>query len=137
MRRVTREYYITSAVGRLGPFSTRASARDYVRRIKRSGFVPARLKIEETKTMITTTSSDTELMKEFDSLRAQACGEAIGERDQKPAEAVAAEGWKEIRRIYSGTNVPGQPVFAEDLRGRLYVVADLDGPWAIQVAEGE
>ena len=41
--------------------------------------------------MTTKQSSDTELMAQYDSLRNQACGEAIGEREQKPAEAVEAE----------------------------------------------
>ncbi len=82
---------------------------------------------------LTTQSTHTELLAEFESLRRQACGEAIGEADQTPAEAAEAEGWTVIRAIYNSTNVPGTPVLAQDSRGSLYVVNDLDGPWAIQV----
>jgi hypothetical protein len=76
-------------------------------------------------------SSDLELMTRFHSLRQQACGEEIGSSDQTPAEAVASEGWTLVRHIYRGTNCPGTPVLAEDAAGRLWVVADLDGPWGI------
>jgi hypothetical protein len=55
--------------------------------------------------MLTQHSSDQELMAEFDSLRAQACGEEIGSADQTPAEAVEEEtGWSLIRAIHGGTN---------------------------------
>lgn len=85
---------------------------------------------------ITKSSSDVDVMAEFESLRAQACGEGIGERDQTPQEAAEAEGWTMLRSIKEGTNVPGTPVLAEDARGRLWLVNDLDGPWAIMLTEG-
>lgn len=91
---------------------------------------------------ITINSTDEELMAEFESLREQACGEQIGEPSDTPAGAVARAsetnevvGMEVIRAIHSGTNVPGTPVFARDLADRLWVVNDLDGPWAIQVSE--
>jgi hypothetical protein len=81
-------------------------------------------------------SSDVDLMETYDSLRAQACGEAIGSADMTPAEAVAAEPcWTAVRAIHGGTNCPGTPVLARDAADRLWVVNDLDGPWAIMVAD--
>jgi hypothetical protein len=86
-------------------------------------------------TTITKQSTDTEIMAAYESLREQACGEAIGRSsDMTPAEAVEAEpGWTLLRAIHSGTNCPGTPVLARDAAGRLWVVNDLDGPWAIMV----
>lgn len=85
----------------------------------------------------TIANSDFELMREFESLRRQACGAPIGEEDQTPAEAAEAEGLTVIRAIHGGTNVPRTPVLAKDPRGSLYVVNDLDGPWCIQISEKE
>jgi hypothetical protein len=85
--------------------------------------------------VLTIDSTDSEIMAEFESLRAQACGWEIGEKDQTPREAAEAEGWTVVRVIYASTNVPGTPVLAQDLAENLFVVNDLDGPWAIEVAE--
>lgn len=84
---------------------------------------------------ITINSTDEELMERFESERRMANGEVIGADDQTPAEAVESEGWTLIRAIHSGTNIPGTPVFAKGPDDRLWVVNDLDGPWAIQVSE--
>lgn len=84
---------------------------------------------------LTTESTDAELMEAFESLRRQACGEGIGSKDQTPAQAVESEGWTRIRTIYQATNCPGTPVLAQDPADGLWVVDDIYGPWAIQVAE--
>lgn len=84
---------------------------------------------------LTADNSDTELMDRFESLRRQACGEPIGDQEQTPTEAVGYEGWMLIRALHQGTNSPGTPVLAQDAAGRLWIVNDLDGPWAIQIAE--
>jgi hypothetical protein len=90
--------------------------------------------------MITKESSDTELMAAFDALRSQACGDTLGDLSDSPREAVERAnetgevlGMTVIRTIYAGTNCPGTPVFATDAAHRLWVVNDLDGPWAIEV----
>lgn len=84
---------------------------------------------------VTAQSTDLELMDAYESFRRQACGEAIGEVKQTPADAVTSEGWEVLRTIYAGTNQPGTPVLAKDAADRLWIVNDLDGPWAIQVSE--
>jgi hypothetical protein len=84
---------------------------------------------------ITIGSTDSEIMAEFESLRRQACGWEIGQKDQTPRDAAESEGWTVIRAIYTGTNVPGTPVLAQDIAENLFVVNDLDGPWAIQVTD--
>ena len=40
-----------------------------------------------------------------------------------------------IRAIYAGTNHPGTPVLATDAAGRLWVVNDENGPWAIELLD--
>lgn len=78
--------------------------------------------------------SDIDLMARFESGRRMANGQLIGETDQTPSEAVAAEGWTLIRTIHC-PGTPGTPVLAQDGAGRTWVVKGLDGPWAILVAE--
>lgn len=95
----------------------------------------ARDDMKEFEVPMTVETSDIDLMARFESERRVANGEPIGETDQTPAEAVAAEGWTLIRTIAGGTYCPGTPVLAQDGAGRLWVVNDLDGPWAILVAE--
>lgn len=91
---------------------------------------------------ITINSTDEELMAAYETARRNANGEAIGVETDTPAEAVARAretneiiGMTVIRTIYSDTNQPGTPVFATDTAERLWVVNDLAGPWAIQLAD--
>ena len=83
---------------------------------------------------ITINSTDAELMAAYETHRRNANGEAIGHEKDTPTEAVEREGWTVLRTIYGGTNHPGSPVLANDAAGRLWVVNDIDGPWAIQLA---
>ena len=82
---------------------------------------------------LTDIPSDIELMQRYEALRRQACGVPIGDPKHDPAGACQFEGWKIVRRIESGTNCPGTPVVALDDRERVWVVNDLDGPWAIRI----
>ena len=85
---------------------------------------------------LTINSTDEELMEAYEAQRRMANGEAIGDEKQTPTEAVESErGWNIVRTIYGATNQPGTPVLATDPAGNLWVVNDLDGPWAILVAE--
>lgn len=86
---------------------------------------------------VTANSTDAEIMDVFDSLRRQACGEAIGSADQTPEMAAVEEGWTIIRSICQGTNCPGIPVLVRDGRSDLWVVNDIEGPWAIQIASAD
>ena len=92
--------------------------------------------LEENAT-VGTDSTDEELMACYESNRRNGNGEAIGEVSQSPSEAVKSEGWTLVRAILKGTNCPGTPVLAKDAADRIWVVNDLDGPWAIQVAEND
>ena len=92
--------------------------------------------LEENAT-VGTDSTDEELMACYESNRRNGNGEAIGEVGQSPSEAVKSEGWTLVRAILKGTNCPGTPVLAKDAADRIWVVNDLDGPWAIQVAEND
>jgi len=40
------QYYITSVAGKVGPFATKKSAQQEAARIRQSGAVPARMKVE-------------------------------------------------------------------------------------------
>lgn len=87
-----------------------------------------------TENTITIHSTDEDLMEVYEAHRRNANGEAAGNEADSPAEAAEREGWTVIRTIVSGTNHPGCPVLAQDSADRLWVINDLDGPWAIQVA---
>ncbi len=90
--------------------------------------------------------SDAELMERYKAEQEKGNGEAIGEPHHTPREACEAEEWRIIRAIHAGTNVPGTPVLAVhevELQGGgsliegVWVVNDVNGPWAIQVWERE
>lgn len=90
--------------------------------------------------MVDIHSTDEELMAAFEIHRANGNGEPIGNEADTPARAVirASEsgeviGMTVVRAIYAGTNHPGTPVLATDIAERLWIVNDLNGPWAIQV----
>jgi hypothetical protein len=82
-------------------------------------------------------STGADLMAAYETHRRNANGEAIGAANDTPAEAVEREGWTVLRAICGGTNCPGTPVLAQDEAERLWVVNDVEGPWAIQVAEAK
>jgi hypothetical protein len=82
---------------------------------------------------LTRQSTDIELMTAYENLNAEGCGEAVGNDKDSPAEAAAAAGMQVIRRIYAGTNCPGNPCLAEDNLGGLWIIDDLNGPWAVEV----
>lgn len=84
---------------------------------------------------ITINSTDEELMAAYETHRRNGNGEQAGKDDDTCAEAAEREGWTIMRHIYAGTNQPGTPVLAQTLLGDLWVVNDLDGPWAIQVSD--
>lgn len=85
--------------------------------------------------IISTSSGDAELMEAYEVHRRNGNGDGIGIDSDTPTEAAEREGWTVIRSIYDATNQPGVPVLAEDAGGYLWVVNDIHGPWAIQVAE--
>lgn len=84
---------------------------------------------------ITINSTDKDLMAAYEAHRRNGNGEAAGKDSDTCAEAAEREGWTVIRHIYAGTKQPGKPVLAQAPLGDLWVVNDLDGPWAIQIAE--
>jgi len=86
---------------------------------------------------LTDASSDQDFMREYNACVQNACGESVGSTDQTPAEAVASEGWEIIRTIHAGTNQPGTPVLAKDLRGRVWLVNDDNGPWGVLLSDSE
>lgn len=74
-----------------------------------------------------TIPTEQEAMQMFESLRQQACGEAIGKDSDSPLEAAEREGW-EVLREWSKDHV-----LAANGAGELWVVCDIYGPWAIQI----
>jgi hypothetical protein len=78
-------------------------------------------------------STDLELMAAYRAGNDAGDGEVCGEENDSPREAAEREDWTVIRSIYEGTNEPGTPVLADDGAGALYVVCDVNGPWAVRV----
>jgi len=78
-------------------------------------------------------TDDIELMDAFRDGNNEGDGEEIGETSDTPEQAAVREDWTVIRHIWEGTNCPGSPVLADDGAGALYVVCDVNGPWAVRV----
>jgi hypothetical protein len=85
------------------------------------------------KNIITVDSTDVELIQAYHVGNDAGYGVACGYENHSPRDAAEWEGWTVIRSIYGGTNEPGIPVLATDSAGRLYVVCNVNGPWAVMV----
>ena len=87
------------------------------------------------KNEITINSTDVELLKAFESARANANGEEWGKVIDTPREAIEREGWTVIREINGASN-PSKTLLAQHpVAKTLAVVMDIYGPWGIVVAE--
>lgn len=83
----------------------------------------------ESTTHLNSNSGNEELMAYYRAECRNANGEAVGTESDTPEAAAEREGWTVLRHIGGR----GNAVLAERVDGILWIVADNEGPWGVEV----